>query len=275
MTSMILWPMISTDLARTTAATSYGLSVERSTTETLTFPTAVLTALRFYWMAGDAQADASTNDGVGDLVRLLQTCLNTHTNAAGGFTVTLSSTNRITVSHASSFRIMWGDVATTLNAVPFGFAQSNPVGGSTSFTAPNQTRGAWCPRRVASQDTRDVLTYSVGAAVSLSGRQRVSRHAEARSTRDFEYELLLRRYALTEYADATEPTGTIEAAYRYAMSLGYPIRWYADEASRTSSSYSLYYLRAEEMTGSRLDVIDRDPRARFRWFAKLPLRSAT
>jgi hypothetical protein len=249
--------------------------VERSTIETLTFPTAVLTALRFYWMAGDAQADASTNDGLGDLVRMLQTCLNTHTNAAAGFTVSLSSTNRVTISHASSFRILWGDALTTLNAVPFGFVQSDPVNVSTSTTAVNQTRGAWCPRRVASQDTRDVLTYAIGAAVSLSGRQRVSRHAEARSTRDFEYELLLRRYALTEYADATEPTGTIEAAYQYAMSLGFPIRWYADEASRTSSSYTLYYLRAEELTGSRLDIIDRDPRARFRWFAKLPLRRSS
>lgn len=275
--SGFLWPVLSTDLARTSAGATYNIRVQRGSTATVTFPSAALTALRYYWFAGDSQADADGTGGlggVGDMCALLQTALNTHASGAG-FTVTLSSTNRITIANATAFRILWGDALTTLNAVPFGFAQSDPGATATSFTAPNQTRGAWTPSRSPTTDSRDVAGYAVGSAVALSGRQRVARHATARASRDLTFDLLEQRYALTEYADTTEPTGTVEAMWRYALSAGYPVRYYEDETSRTSGSYSLYVLRGEENTGQRTDVVDRDGRYRVRWAARFPLRRVT
>lgn len=270
--SMLLWPVRSTDLARSSPALSYGLRVQRGATATITLPGALLTALRFYWFAGDGQGDADGVGGlggVGDLCGMLQSALNTHPSG-GGFTVSLSPDNRITVANPTAFRLLWGDVLTTLAAAPFGFAQVDPGATATAFTAPNQTWGAWCPRRAPATDSRDVVTMVVGAAVSLSGRQRVARHATARPIRDLTYNLLVARYAIAEYTDPTEPTGTIEHAWLRALSEGLPVRYLEDEAVR--SAYGLYVLRAEEMGGDRRDVVDRDGRYRVRWAAKLALR---
>jgi hypothetical protein len=275
---MFLWPVLSTDLARTSVATTYNIRVERTTTATVPFPASALTALRYYWFAGDGQADGiGTGDlgGIGDLCALLQATLNAHPSGAG-FTVTLSVDNRITIANATAFRILWADALTTLNAVPFGFAQTSPGATATSFVAPNQTRGAFCPRRWPSSDSRDVSAFASGAAVSMSGRTRIARHATARAVRDIEYELLQQRYGIAEYADATEPTGTLEHVWTEALSRGFPVRYYEDETSRTSSSYRLYVLRAEEMrSGVRTEVVDRSGRYRVRWDGKLPLRRVT
>jgi hypothetical protein len=260
------------DLARTADASTYALRVTiNAVTETLT--SASLTADRYYWLSGDAQADASTNGGVGDLAKILKTLLDTHSQVGAGTTVGVSATNRITISRANNMAILWGNGATTLNAVPFGWTQGD-TSSSTSIAAPNQTRGAWAPQILPTVDSRDRRRITGGATVSLSGRQRFSRLVEAASTRDLSFELLLARYALSEFADATEPTGTLEDAWRYALTYGRPIRYYADASSRTSTSYGLYVLDGDRYDGARESLIERDGRApQTRWAARLPLRA--
>lgn len=275
MTSMMLWPILSTDLARSSASLTYTIRLDRGgTAATVNFPT--LTALRYYWFAGDDQADSagtSGENGLGDLCALLETALNTHPSGAG-FTVTLSVDNIITIANATAFRVLWNNAATTLDATVFGFAQTDPGSTATTAVGATQTRGAWCPRRSPGTDTRDVAGYTTSAAVSLSGRTRIARHATARATRELTYDILAERYALAEYAPAAEPTGTLEHVWSEALSLGRPVRYYEDEGSRTSSSYSIYTLQAAALQGGdRRAIVDRSTRgARLRWDATLPLR---
>lgn len=275
MTSMMLWPILSTDLARSSASLTYTIRLDRGgTAATVNFPT--LTALRYYWFAGDDQADSagtSGENGLGDLCALLETALNTHPSGAG-FTVTLSADNVITIANATAFRVLWANAATTLSAPVFGFAQTDPGSTATTAVGATQTRGAWCPRRAPGTDTRDVAGYTTSAAVSLSGRTRIARHATARAVRELTYDLLAERYALAEYAPAAEPTGTLEHVWSEALSLGRPVRYYEDEGSRTSTSYSLYTLQAAALQGGdRRAIVDRSTRAaRLRWDATLPLR---
>ena len=278
MTSMMLWPILSTDLARTSAALTYALRVDRNgSAATLAFPASgSLTSLLYYWFSGDDQADTagtSGENGLGDLCALLETTLNTHSGGAG-FTVTLSADNIITVANATAFRILWANAATTLDATVFGFAQTDPGATATTQVGTTQTRGAWCPRRAPGTDTRDVAGYTTGAAVSLSGRTRIARHATMRATRELTYDLLAERYALAEYAPAGEPTGTLEHVWSEALSLGRPVRYYEDEGSRTSTSYRLYNLQADALQGGdRRAIVDRSTRGgRLRWDATLPLR---
>jgi hypothetical protein len=274
-TSMMLWPILSTDLARSSASLTYAIRLDRGgTAATVNFPT--LTALRYYWFAGDDQADSagtSGENGLGDLCALLETALNTHPSGAG-FTVTLSVDNIITIANSTAFRVLWNNAATTLDATVFGFAQTDPGATATTAVGATQTRGAWCPRRAPGTDTRDVAGYTTGVAVSLSGRTRIARHATARAVRELTYDLLAERYALTEYAPAAEPTGTLEHVWSEALSLGRPVRYYEDEGSRTSTSYRLYTLQAAALQGGdRRAIVDRSTRgARLRWDATLPLR---
>ena len=186
--------------------------------------------------------------------------------------MTLSSANRINITCSFAFSILWSHASTTLGAIPFGFPQSDTVSG-TSAAAPNQTRGAWCPLRPPTLDTRDRAQYVVRAAFAESGRGRIARTQSAAAKRDIRFELLLPRYGLTEYADATEPTGAAEAIWTEALSRGRAIRYYEDEAVRTALSYGLYNFRPEEAkSGDREDVVFRDRRFSYRWACNFPLR---
>lgn len=277
MTTMFLWPLWRGDLARTTEGSTYALRVTMAgVTETLTFPASgSLTAQRNYWMAGDAQADSDGSvGGIGDLCQLLRATLLTHSQAVT-VTVTPSAANIVSINTGLVLTaVLWANAATTLSATAFGFAQTDTSAAGV-LTGAYQTRGAFCPRRWPSSDTRDVAAYTLGGAVAMSGRQRVARHAQARARRDITYDLLMQRYGLAEYVDATEPTGSLEYMWSEALSLGRPVRYYEDEASRTSTSYRLYVARAEDMTGARTDVADRDPTYRVRWMSKLALRRVT
>lgn len=269
--SAILWPVRRSDLARTTDGATYVLRVTcNGVTTNLT--SASLDSARNYWFAGDAQADSDGGvGGIGDLCAILQTLLRTHAQGAS-FVVALSSSNRITITCSFSFSLLWVNAATTLNAVPFGFPQTDTTPG-TSLVATIQTRGAWCPLRPPTLDTRDRAQYVVRAAFAESGRGRIARTQSAAAKRDIRFELLLPRYGLTDYADATEPTGAAEAIWTEALSRGRAIRYYEDEASRTALSYGLYNFRPEEAkSGDREDVVFRDRRFSYRWACNFPLR---
>jgi len=276
--SMILYPLRRVDLARTTEGNTYQLRVSiAGTAETLVTPSIIDGGSDWnLWFSGDGVAVSGTDDGVGDLLQFLEDTLAGHSEwLAEGGTISMSSTNRITVT-ATDLDIRWGDVLTTLAAPPFGFAQSD-TGVSSSHTG-NQTHGAWTPLISAgrhwpvSVDTREIAQRHTSGTVSLSGIQRTSNLGPMRSRRDLEYQLLTQRYALAEYADAAEPRGTAEHVID-SMQLGRPIRWYPDATVRSSVSFDLYSLRAEDLNQDLGSYLAQDERAaRLRWNLKLPLR---
>lgn len=259
--SCMLWPVRREDLAITSEASTYAIRVERSTTETLTI--GPFTADADYYFRGDGSAD--------DLCEILKDALNTHTGAGAGFTVSLTARNVITVSHASNFKLLWGDGATTLKSIPFGFAQTNSLISNSSQVAATQTRGIWAPRRHPSFDTEEQPRYAIGAAVALSGRQRVSRYVEAKVERRIVYELLERKYARNFAAEVAEPTNTVEDAWEYALTLGREIEWYDDASDR--SAEAVYVLAAEAYrTGNLDDVLQKDQANRLRYTATFQFR---
>jgi hypothetical protein len=240
------------------SAASYVLRVTIGTvTENLTFSA---TPGRYYWLTGDNQADASTNGGVGDLLRNLQTCIASHSDV-GTITVSLTSGFRVQVvtSSIATINILWGDAATTLDATIFGWAQTDTAGTGATLTAPNLGRGLWrAGKPISEPDTRRRRVHLGGISESLSGLHRVSNFGVSVRQRELAFRLLQRSVALDEYATTTEPYGTWEQAWE-SMRLGRPARIYADETSRTSTSYSLVRTRSVS------DPLARDPSTPLRW----------
>jgi len=239
------------------SANSYTLRVTiAGVAENLTFS---VTAGRYYWLVGDNQADAATNGGVGDLLRNLQTCIASHTDA-GAVTVALTD-YRVVVSTATlgTINILWGNVATTLDATIFGWPQTDTAGVGSTLTAPNLARGLWrAGKPISEPDSRRRRVHLGGITESLSGDYRVSNFGTSKRERELSFRLLQRAVTLDEYATAAEPYGTAEQVWE-SMRLGRPVRIYADEATRTSTSYSL--VRTRSLT----DPIMRDPSTNLRW----------
>ena len=256
------------------AATSYVLRVTSgATTENLTFPaTGSLTTTRNYYVSGDSQVDSDGSvGGVGDLVSLLELCLDSNTGGLG-YTVTVSdkSRNVITVAATGTFSILWAHGSTTLSPLVFGFAASNTAS-ATSAVAPNQSQGVWAPQQLWTADTRDQQELVGATTESISGLMRSSRLATPKKVRDLEWELLLKDRILDEYTPATEPYGSAEYGWVNSWSYGRPLRVYDDASSRTSASYKLYRMRqASRMPYARSE---RDG-SRIRWAVDLPLRRA-
>jgi len=228
-----------------------------SVTENLTFS---VTPGRYYWLTGDNQADASTSGGVGDLLRNLQACIASHSDV-GTITVSLTSGFRVQVvtSSIATINILWGNAATTLDATIFGFAQTDTAGVGATLTAPNLGRGLWrAGKPISEPDSRRRRVHLGGISESLSGLHRVSNFGTSVRQRELAFRLLQRSVALDEYATSTEPYGTWEQAWE-SMRLGRPARIYADETSRTSTSYSLVRTR------SVADPLARDPSTPLRW----------
>jgi hypothetical protein len=240
------------------AASSYVLRVTiGTTTENLTFS---VTAGRYYWLTGDNQADASTSGGVGDLLRNLQTCIASHSDV-GTITVSLTTGFRVQVvtSSIATINILWGNTATTLDATIFGWPQTDTAGTGATLTAPNLGRGLWrAGKPISEPDTRRRRVHLGGISESLSGLHRVSNFGTSVRQRELAFRLLQRSVALDEYATTTEPYGTWEQAWE-SMRLGRPARIYADETSRTSTSYSLVRTRSVS------DPLARDPSTPLRW----------
>jgi hypothetical protein len=239
----ILWPVrfsATTYVLRVT--TTFGVGV----TEDLDFPAAgTLTTGRNYWLAGDDQADADGGvGGVGDLVKMLEDTLNTNSNGRT-FTVTISATNRISISvDADEFQLLWAHANTTLDELVFGWTAANaPDPPDSEATAPNQTQGAWCPEVPISEDSRDQQPIVGAVARAISGAQRASRLAVPKKERDITFELLPSAKILSEYGPTTEPYGALETAWVESISYGRPLRLYEDASVRTAASYTLYRTR--------------------------------
>jgi len=216
-----------------------------------------VTTGRNYWLSGDDQGDASTDGGIGDLCKMLETTLNSHSLAAGGFTVTITESNVITIAHASlTFLLGWNDpVSSTLDPLIFGFTRGS-YSVVSSVTAPNQSQGIWYTDTTRSTDTRDRQPVVGAVAETISGLTRASRLALGKKQRAVGWTLVPQAKSLEEYAAATEPTGAFESAWLNAISKGYGFRIYDDASSRTSSSYGLYRTRvmADPMVRSSAPV---------------------
>lgn len=228
MSVAINYPMTRAELARTTPAASYALRVEiGGVAETLPFPASgTLTDGRWYWVQGDRLVDASTRGGVGDWLATLEVAINAHTSSAV-VSVTRGADGRLTISCATSMRVLWGDALTTVDSRVFGFTQADPSA-ATSHLAPALPRGLWAPPGVwPTWTSRPIARRRVGVAESLSGRVRVATWAEARALLQLEFGRIQRAWALDEYAAATAPYATLEQVWS-ALSRGRPIRYLED-----------------------------------------------
>ena len=244
----ILWPV-------RFDSTSYAVKVIVGATTTTCAMT--VTADRNYWTSGDGQADSSTNNGTGDLCAILEACLNTHA-ATSGFSVSVSASGFLTISVSGglTFSIEWGDAATTLDPVIFGFTAATYNSTGSSLEAPNQTKGIWYSDKTRSTDSRDRQPVLGAVAETISGLARVSRLSLPKKTRELGWQFIPQAKSLDEYAAATEPSGSFESAWLNGISKGYEFRVYDDASTRTSSSYGLYRVRSmdEPLTRSSAPV---------------------
>lgn len=202
-----------------------------------------VTVGRNYWLSGDGQADSdpASVGGIGDLVTMLQDLLNTHTLAAGGFTVTITDQGIVTISHSTfEFQVGWNDpVSSTLEPEIFGFTRVVLTGGLT-YSSPNQSTGIWYSGKTRSRDSRNRQPVVGAVAETISGLARVSRLSLPNKGRELGWIYVPQAKALTEYAPATEPYGAFESAWIDSISKGQAWRMYDDASTRTSSSYDLY-----------------------------------
>lgn len=230
MAALIAWPVIF-------AAGSYNLRVSISGVQaTCAF---TVTAGRYYWVVGDAQADADGGvGGVGDLLDRLRACIASHPSAPT-VTVALDANFRVRVSVASgTVQILWASGTTTLQGAPFGFSQLD-TGAALAITGDLGPHGLWRPLVDLWNGDRPTRPIVGGVARALSGRVRVSRFGTMPRERTIPFDLLLRSVVLDEYIDVANPTGALEYAWNNSLSLGRPFRLYADETSRTLTSYRL------------------------------------
>lgn len=242
------------------AATSYTLKVTAdSVAATLNFPAAGALAGDYY-MTGDAQAD--------DLLTILKTTLETHSGIATA-TVGFDADFRITVSAvkpasgAAVLSLEWDDAATTLDKAVFGYAASTSLA-ATTLVGAHQASGLWRAGRALADDSRDRTPISGGVARSISGLSYVARIATSVAPeRSVSWSLVPQERILTEYA--TSPRASFEYGWLYSMSYGYALRLYADETSRTSSSYDLYTV------GGLGDPLSRSEIYSVRWDVALEL----
>jgi hypothetical protein len=233
--SMILWPV------RFTSATP-GLRLLVTGGGTTTVSLAV-TVGRNYWMAGDAQADSDGSvGGVGDVLKILQTALNTNPYGAT-FTVALTSWRIVISVSAGSFQILWADGATSSDLPGiFGYAAAtSPSVAAATSTGTLLPRGLWRPQIPVGTDTREREPTVGGIALAVGGSARVSSLVDhPLKERTLSWGRVRQEYSLTEYQLSTEPTGSFEYAFVNSIKLGRPLRYYADETVRTASSYGLY-----------------------------------
>jgi hypothetical protein len=102
-------------------------------------------------------------------------------------------------------------------------------------------------------DSRSIAARRAGTAVSLSGRVRTATWASGRARRRLRFARVLNAFALTEYAGAGAPFGTLEHVWD-ALSRGRPVRYMEDVA--VPNAYSLW--ASETPLERREDWIRRD-----------------
>jgi len=275
--SLVLHPIVRSELAKTTDATTYTLNVTTGATanEDLTFPTSgTLTAGRWYWMSDDGQADASTVGGIGALVDMLVTTLDS--NSEGGpitFTAALGTDGILTITASSGdFTIHWSHANTTLDAVEFGFTAADHASSSSVLVSPNTTKGHWRPGKALAVDSLPRKLYFGGVSEAPSGAYRASSFADAINTRQLEWRLITQAKTLTANVAATDPHGSWEKLWA-ALAAGRPCRLYVDQGATTSADYWLGRIAAEMGVS---DPAEREGAARLlRWAAALDLIEVT
>lgn len=225
------------------AATTFDLRVTVLATETLTTP--VLTIDRNYWTIGDAQADADGGiGGVGDLLAILKTTLQTHSNIVScDVTLTAGFRVRVQITNppAQTLNILWDDGATNLDKAVFGFSTDSGIG--DPVTGDRMPMGIWRPQRPIGRDSRERAPHIGGQVSTLSGDYRTTHIAEGKKTRDLPFIHLPQARILEEYADTTEPFGAFESAWNDALVLGRRFRVYADELNLATNAYTIYKTR--------------------------------
>ncbi len=250
------YPLTSDELARTTPAASYAIRLEiGGVAETVPFPASgTLTAGRYFWSQGDRLLDADGGvGGVGCLLGMLETALNAHSSTAV-VSITRGADGRWTIACTTNFRVLWANAATTIDARAFGFTQVDPGAAAASFLAPALPRGLWAPAGVWPRfDSRSIAARRAGTAVSLSGRVRTATWASGRARRRLRFARVLNAFALTEYAGAGAPFGTLEHVWD-ALSRGRPVRYMEDVS--VPNAYTLW--ASETPLERREDWIRRD-----------------
>lgn len=269
---LIATPLRYEDLARSTPATSYVLRVDiGGTVEDLPFPvTGTLTAGRNYWTVGDGQADASTLGGVGDLWDMLCDTIHEH-SLAPTVTAALSDSGKGTLTTDANVLIMWGHAHTTLSALPFGFEQADEGDYETDHPAPDMAYGWHLPGHAPRDDSRWRQPIAGGTSASISGSSRTSTFGTPARERALLWEGISQTRALREYQPADEPRGSFEAAWVYALALGYELRYYEDSTARTSSDYDLARVSPEQAD----DPLERDAAFPVEWTYSLELLEVT
>lgn len=233
----LAWPVVF-------SASSYVLRVlYNGVTQDLTLN---VTPNRFYWMVGDGQVDAATLGGQGDLLRVLELLIETHSGAPA-VTVTLDANFRLRVAvAANTIQLLWSHANTTLDTAGLGGANPFGYNGDTSLAAAvvsaSMPQGLWRPQRPIWNDGRPQRPMIGGVGRSLAGGVRVSDFGQAARERSAFFGRLRQEQVLSEYAPSTALWGAFEFAWLNAWGLGRPWRLYEDEGQLAtgSSAYTLW-----------------------------------
>ncbi|MEM1024746.1 MAG: hypothetical protein AAGJ19_13770 [Myxococcota bacterium] len=233
-------------------AASYALQVTMNgVAETLT---AAITASVDYWPVGDGRAQ--TLEGVGDLLKVLQDTLDTHTQAGTSVpsVALVLSTGapfvRVTVS-TSTIALLWDDLATTLDGSPFGFAASTGLGPQLDG---NQLATIWLPGIPVGPDSRNRPRVVRGRSISMSGIQYTSDFGDATRSRRLTFNLLNQAKILEEYA--SNAANAFESHWVAGISKGQAFRLYEDQSTLGSGGFGTYVQQdlAEPMERSAADT---------------------
>ena len=256
----------------TFASASFVLNVTTGSNaaEDLTFGGSLNTAGRYYWTAGDGQADATTDGGLGDLAVILQTALNTHT-AGGGetYSVSVSSAGVFTVTISSGdFSLNWAAGSTTLDGTIFGWESASVTSSGSALVAPNQAKGWWVPAKPTGPDSRERQPIVGGTRSTISGITKSTQLGTPKKTRTLSWQFLPKAKVLEESEAATEPFGSFEYNWVNSISAGDRFRYYVDSATRSATSFGLYRTR------NMLDPMIRNEQYRVLYDVNLTVREA-
>lgn len=262
--ALIAWPVVF-------SASSYVLRVAiDGVAQDRTFS---VTPNRFYWVTTDGQADASTLGGVGDLMAILRTCIQSHT-ASPTVTCTLDANWRMRVTltgGGSTIQLLWAHANTTLDtavngANPFGY--SGDTSAASAVVSASMPMGLWRPGYPIWNDGRPQRPMIGGVGRSLAGRSRVSDFGTASRERPIYFGRLRQAQVLEEYAASTALWGTLEHAWHNALGLGQPFRLYEDESTLASgsSAYTLWRIASKLRPYERLG---NDPPESLYWRARI------
>jgi hypothetical protein len=217
------------------SAASYVLVVETDVagSESLTFGGSLNTSGRNYWATGDGQSDASTLGGPGDLLALLETCLETHSGITTASVSISSSTFLVSAtldSGDNTMKLLWDHGSTTLPKAIFGWDASDASFAATQ-TGANYPYGLWRPGMAIWEDSRWLSRSLRGSAYTMSGKCRTSDFGTGEDGRRINWQLLGKEKILQEYEAAAETNNSLEYIWEERLGAGSYARLYADESN--------------------------------------------